>query len=41
MSSITIFEIRLGKSKNQHFAEATVVDGEIVRYDMVEFDRDF
>jgi hypothetical protein len=36
-----IGKIRLGKSKNQHFAEATVLDGEIVRYDMVEFDRDF
>jgi len=34
-------KIRLGKTKNKHFADATVVDGEIIRYDIVEFDRDF
>lgn len=34
-------KIRLGKMKDQHFAEAIVLDGEITRYDMVEFDRGF
>ena len=32
-------KIRLGKTKDKHFAEAIVLDGEITRYDMVEFDR--
>ncbi len=34
-------KIRLGKTKDKHFAEATVLDGDLVRYDMVEFDRGF
>lgn len=34
-------KIRLGKTKDEHFAEAIVLDGEITRYDMVEFDRGF
>ena len=34
-------KIRLGKTKDEHFAEATVLDGELARYDMVEFDRGF
>ena len=34
-------KIRLGKTKDKHFAEAIVLDGEITRYDMVEFDRGF
>lgn len=34
-------KIRLGKAKDEHFAEATVLDGELARYDMVEFDRGF
>ena len=34
-------KIRLGKKENKHFADATVLDGEIIKYDMVEFDRGF
>ena len=34
-------KIRLGKTKDKHFAEATVLDGDLARYDMVEFDRGF
>jgi hypothetical protein len=34
-------KIRLGKTKDEHFAEAIVLDGELARYDMVEFDRGF
>ena len=34
-------KIRLGKTKDKHFAEATVLDGELARYDMVEFDPGF
>jgi mannose/fructose/N-acetylgalactosamine-specific phosphotransferase system component IIB len=40
-SRIFIGKIRLGKSKDQHFAEATVLDGEIARYDIVEFSSGF
>ncbi len=31
----------LQQSQDKHFAEAIVLDGEITRYDMVEFDRGF
>jgi hypothetical protein len=34
-------KIRLGKTKDKHFAEAIVLDGKIARYDMVEFDPGF
>lgn len=40
-SRIFVGKIRLGKNKDQHFAEATVLDGEIARYDMVEFNSGF
>ena len=33
-------KIRLGEKKDKHFAEAIVVAGDLIRYDMVEFNRD-
>lgn len=35
-----IGKIRLGEKKDRHFAEAIVLSGDLIRYDMVEFDRD-
>jgi hypothetical protein len=34
-------KVRLGKIKDQHFAEATVISGDITQYDMVEFATGF
>ena len=34
-------KIRLGRAKDDHFAEAILLSGEIKQYDMVEFDREF
>ncbi len=33
-------KIRLGEKKDIHFAEAIVLSGDVMRYDMVEFNKD-
>lgn len=33
-------KIRLGDKKEKHFANATVVTGEMFQHDMIEFDKD-
>jgi hypothetical protein len=33
-------KIRLGEKQNVHFAKAIVLSGDLIRYDMVELDKD-
>jgi hypothetical protein len=39
-SLIQVGKIRLGQKQDMHFAKATVLTGDLRRYDMIEFDKD-